>query len=85
MPCHLYLVGEDAATSRILDLDPKWSFEDVQRAAGAAFHVAQPTGKLLLVLDLLLCTGLIEYAFRFTPPRTEPSHQLATSAPRPSP
>lgn len=62
MPCHLYLVGEDAATFRILDLDPKWSFEDVQRAAGAAFHVAQPTGKLLLVLDLLLCTGLIEYA-----------------------
>lgn len=74
MPCQLYLVGEDVATSQILDLDPKWSFENVQRAAGAIFHVVQPTGKPLLEMGLFLRAGLMKQAFRFTPPRTKPLH-----------
>lgn len=76
MSCQFYLVGEDVAASRLLDIDPKWSFEDVQRAAGAAFHVAQPTGKPFISSGGLVtpCKANSVKEFRFTLLRTKPLH-----------
>lgn len=44
MQCHFYLVGDDVSTAQSLDVDARWKFEDLQRAVGGVFHVAQPTG-----------------------------------------
>ncbi|KAE8371565.1 cytochrome P450 [Aspergillus bertholletiae] len=44
MKCQFYLVGDDLSTAQSIDADPRWKFEDLQRAVGAVFHVALPTG-----------------------------------------
>ncbi|PLN79596.1 putative cytochrome P450 [Aspergillus taichungensis] len=44
MSCQFYLVGDDIATAQSVDVDARWKFEDLQRAVGIVFHVAQPTG-----------------------------------------
>lgn len=41
---YFYLVGDDIATTQALDVDSSWKFEDLQRATGLLFHVAQPLG-----------------------------------------
>ena len=44
MSCQFYLVGDDIATAQSVQVDARWKFEDLQRAVGIVFHVAQPTG-----------------------------------------
>lgn len=39
-----YLIGDEVSTAQPVTLDTKWKFEDVKRAVGAVFHVAQPLG-----------------------------------------
>ncbi|KAJ5825926.1 Cytochrome P450 [Penicillium riverlandense] len=39
-----YLVGDDVSTAQPVTLDAKWKLEDVKRAVGGVFHVAQPLG-----------------------------------------
>jgi hypothetical protein len=41
---HFYLVGDDAATAKAVQVDSTWRLEDLKRAVGLAFHVAQPLG-----------------------------------------
>lgn len=48
MQCQFYLVGDDIATAKMLEIDSRWKFEDLQRAVGSVFHVAQPTGVFLI-------------------------------------
>lgn len=50
MPCQFYLVGDDIATAKTLDINPQWKFEDLQRAVGNFFHATQPTGVCSLSL-----------------------------------
>ncbi|KAF7595099.1 hypothetical protein BBP40_007303 [Aspergillus hancockii] len=44
MKCDFYLVGDDIASAQPIDIDSRWKFEDLQRAAGGFLHVAVPTG-----------------------------------------
>ncbi|KAJ5139173.1 Cytochrome P450 [Penicillium bovifimosum] len=39
-----YLIGDEVSTAQSVTLDSKWKLEDVKRAVGAVFHVAQPMG-----------------------------------------
>ncbi|KAK3337660.1 cytochrome P450 [Cercophora scortea] len=39
-----YLVGDDPSTARAVAVDEKWKVEDLKRAVGLVFHVAQPLG-----------------------------------------
>lgn len=48
MQCQFYLVGDDIATAKILEIDSRWKFEDLQRAVGGVFNIAQPTGVFLV-------------------------------------
>jgi len=40
-----YLLGDDASTAKEVSLDPTFKPEEVKRAVGLVFHVAQPLGK----------------------------------------
>lgn len=44
MQRQFYLVGDDIVTAKTLEIDSRWKLEDLQRAVGGVFHVAQPTG-----------------------------------------
>ena len=44
MQSQFYLVGDDVAMAKTLDIDSQWKFEDLQRAVGALFHVTLATG-----------------------------------------
>ncbi|KAK1142526.1 hypothetical protein N8T08_007500 [Aspergillus melleus] len=44
MQCQFYLVGDDIASAQTVSVGDSWKFEDLQRAVGSVFHVAQPTG-----------------------------------------
>ncbi|KAL4882953.1 cytochrome P450 [Aspergillus karnatakaensis] len=44
MACHFYLVGDEPSTAQAVEVHSGWKFEDLQRAVGLAFRVAQPLG-----------------------------------------
>jgi cytochrome P450 len=44
-----YLIGDDILTAQPVTLDPKWKLDDVKRAVGGFFHVAQPLGRHLSI------------------------------------
>lgn len=50
---HFYLVGDDVATVQAIQVDTTWKLEDLKRAVGLVFHVAQPMGEC----DFPLPTG----------------------------
>lgn len=39
-----YLIGDDAESSKSVHVDARWKLEDIKRAVGLVFHVAQPLG-----------------------------------------
>ena len=47
------LVGDDVAMAKTLEIDSRWKLEDLQRAVGALFHVAKPTGTAHIQIQAL--------------------------------
>lgn len=41
-----YLIGDDVSTAQAVPVDPKYKVEDLKRAVGGVFHVAQPLGMI---------------------------------------
>jgi hypothetical protein len=48
-----YLLGDDVSTARPISIDPTWKPEDIKRAVGLVFHVAQPLGEKTLLIPAL--------------------------------
>ncbi|KAJ6035398.1 uncharacterized protein N7446_010158 [Penicillium canescens] len=44
MQCHFFLVGDEPSSAQAVDVQSSWKFDDLQRAVGLTFHVAQPLG-----------------------------------------
>lgn len=85
MQCQFYLVGDDIAMAKILEIDSRWKFEDLQRAVGGVFHIAQPTGVFLVpdphvVEDIANPTGI---SFHNAQNETLTSAQDVLAAPAP--
>ncbi|KAL4901101.1 hypothetical protein BDW74DRAFT_187950 [Aspergillus multicolor] len=42
MQCRFYLIGDEPSSAQAVDVEAQWKFEDLQRAVGLVFHIAQP-------------------------------------------
>ncbi|KAL4972482.1 cytochrome P450 [Aspergillus desertorum] len=47
MQCQFYLIGDEPSSAQSVDVDTRWKLEDLQRAVGLVFHIAQPLDDVL--------------------------------------